>query len=153
MDSDEPARDYRERDMPCLVIGDAAIDAYLDDPGNAFDLGTLWHGFASEDMVYALWAVRREIALRQPEAAAAIGAALRASMDWGLDHLDVVIAAAQETIARPPGFYDEYYRALNYRLDRSAQRGLRAFFEACADCGLLSQSPAPEFVNEELARV
>jgi chorismate dehydratase len=153
VESDEPARDYRERDIPCLVIGDTAIDAYLDDPRNAFDLGTLWHGFACEDMVYAVWAVRRDVAARQPAAVAAIAAALRASLDWGLDHLDVVIGEAEKTIARPPGFYDEYYRALNYRLDRAALRGLRAFFEACADCGLLARSSAPEFLDEELARV
>lgn len=153
VESDEPARDYRERNTPCLVIGDAAIDAYLDDPRNAFDLGTLWHGFASEDMVYAVWAVRRDVAARQPAAIAAIASALRESRDWGLDHLDMVIEAAQGTIARPTGFYDEYYRALNYRFDRAAQRGLRAFFETCADCGLLAESPAPEFLHEELARV
>jgi len=153
VESDDPARDYREREIPCVVIGDTAIDAYLDDPRNAFDLGTLWHGFAAEDMVYAVWAVRRDVAQRQPAAVAAIAAALRESLEWGLEHLDVVIEAAEATIARPPGFYAEYYRALNYRFDRAARRGLRAFFEACADCALLAQAPTPEFLDEELARV
>jgi chorismate dehydratase len=153
VDSADPLRDYRERSMPCLVIGDSAIDAYLFDPAHAFDLGTMWHGFTGADMVYAVWAIRREVAAASPNAAAAIATALKAGLEWGLRHLDDVIARAQREIPRPAGFYADYYRALNFHFDAAARSGLRTFFDASAACGLLRQSPALSFQDEELERV
>jgi chorismate dehydratase len=151
--SDDPLRAYRERGAPCVVIGDAAIDAFLGDPEHAYDLGTLWHSFTSEDMVYAVWAVRRDVAERAPSAAAAVAESMRESLEWGLRNIGVAIAQAQKTIARPPEFYAGYFAALNYRFDRSARRGLRAFFSACAASGVLAAAPAPAFLSGELARV
>jgi chorismate dehydratase len=153
VESENPARDYRERGVPCVVIGDKAIDAYLFDPKHAYDLGSLWHEFTGADMVYAVWAVRRDAAARKPQAAAAVAAALRAALDWGLEHLDATIAQAEGTIPRPAGFYADYYRALNFRFDASAQNGLRKFFGVCASCGLLPSAPDLAFLEEELERV
>jgi chorismate dehydratase len=152
-ESADPLADYRERGTACVVIGDTAIDAYLADPAHAYDLGTLWHAFTGADMVYAVWAVRKEAAARSREAVLGVASALRASLDWGVAHIDVAIARAQEAIGRPAGFYEDYYRALNFRFDASARDGLRAFFDACAACGLLQASPALGFFDEELERV
>jgi chorismate dehydratase len=151
-ESSDPLREFRERGRPCVVIGDTAIDAYVDHPECAYDLGSLWHDATGADMVYAVWAARKEsMATRRDEIAAA-ARALRASLDWGLAHLDAVIDRAQATISRPAGFYAGYYRALNFRFDDRARAGLRAFLEACASCGLLDVAPAPVFLDEELAR-
>jgi chorismate dehydratase len=152
-ESNDPLRDFRERGMPCIVIGDTAIDAYLMHPQHVFDLGTLWHSFTGAEMVYAVWAVRREEALRDARAARAVAKALRAGLEWGLEHLDRTIAAAQRAIPRPQGFYDDYYRALNFRFDEAAQDGLRRFFAVRAACGLLASAPPLEFLSEELERV
>jgi chorismate dehydratase len=153
VESDDSLRDYRERGTACVVIGDKAIDAYLAHPQYAFDLGTLWHESTGEDMVYAVWAVRRDAAERSPAAVAAVTAAMRDAQEWGLEHLDVAVAAAQRSIPRPAGFYTGYYGALNYRFDARAQHGLRAFFDACAACGLLESAPLFGRSGEELERV
>ena len=153
VESYDPLRDFRERGMPCLVIGDTAIDAYLAHPAQVFDLGTLWHGFTGANMVYAVWAVRREAARGDAHSAAAVAKALRAALEWGLSHIDRAAAAAQAAIPRPRGFYEDYYRALNFRFDEAAQDGLQGFFEACSSCGLLERAPRLEFLNEELERV
>lgn len=153
VESDDPLREFREREIACVVIGDKAIDAQLAHPADAYDLGRLWHDFTGVDMVYAVWAVRRDVVTRSPEAVAAVDAAMRSSLDWGLEHVDVAIAAAQNTIGRPAGFYADYFSALNYRFDREAQNGLSAFFAACAACGLLAAPPALVLLNEELQRV
>lgn len=152
-ESADPVREYRERGISCVVIGDKAIDAYLSDPDHAYDIGSLWHEFTNADMVYAVWAVRRDVAERKPRAAASVAAALRAALDWGLEHLDAATAQAQRTVPRPEGFYADYYRALNFRFDMRAQDGLRTFFDVCASCGLLERAPALAFLNEELERV
>src|SRR5579863_6256822 len=153
VEADEPLRAYREHGMACVLIGDAAIDAALAYPDHAHDLGDLWHGLTSEDMVYAVWAVRRDVAERDTASVEAVAAALRASLDWSLEHLDVAIAQAQALIPRAPGFYEDYYQALNFRFDRAAQRGLRAFFGLCERWGLLVEAPQPSFFGRELAGV
>lgn len=153
LEADDPMRAYREDGMACVVIGDTAIDAALAHPDHAHDLGDLWHGLTSEDMVYAVWAVRRDFAERDPRAVEAVAAALRASLEWSLENLDVAIAQAQAAIPRAAGFYDDYYRALNFRFDRAAQRGLRAFFGLCERWGLLAEAPRPAFFGRELAGV
>lgn len=153
VESDDPLREYQERGVPCLVIGDKAIDAYLADPAHAYDLGTLWHGFAGADMVYAVWAVRREVATHSPDAVSAVGAALRAAQEWGVEHVASVIERANAAIPRPAGFYEDYYRSLNFRFDDAARSGLQSFFNVCADCGLLDRAPVMKFFNEELEHV
>jgi chorismate dehydratase len=153
VESEDPLRDYRELSTPAVLIGDKAIDAALFDPEHAHDLGTLWHGFTSADMVYAVWAIRRDAAAASPGAATAVAAALTQSLDWGLANLDAAISAAEHAIPRPEGFYAAYYRGLNFRFDERAQDGLRAFFDACTGCGLLDRTPALVFLDEELERV
>ncbi|HXW75921.1 MAG TPA: MqnA/MqnD/SBP family protein, partial [Candidatus Eremiobacteraceae bacterium] len=44
-ESGDPLREYRENGVPCVLIGDVAIDGSTSDPAHAYDLGTLWHGF------------------------------------------------------------------------------------------------------------
>lgn len=151
-ESAEPLREFRERGRPCVVIGDTAIDAYVAHPESAYDLGSLWHDATGADMVYAVWAARKDFLTARREQIAAAARALRASLDWGLAHLDAVIERAQATIPRPDGFYAGYYRALNFRFDDRARAGLRTFLEACAACGVLDRAPTPAFLDEELAR-
>ena len=153
VESDDPLREHRQRGMACILIGDKAIDAQFELPDRSYDLGALWHGLTSEGMVYAVWAVRRSVADRDPGAVAAIAEAMRASLDWGLAHLDTAVTAAQALRPRPAGFYERYYNALNYRFDRAARRGLRAFFGACATCGLIGEPPELRFFAKESALV
>ena len=144
-----------ERDgAPCLVIGDKAIDAYLrTDPTNAYDVGSLWHDATGTHMVYALWAVRREVAERRPAEVDALARSLTSAMRWGTSHRDKVIAAAQAAIARPENFYLDYYRTLTFDFDREAWHGLETFYALAAKHGLLSGAPALKVFEKDIARV
>lgn len=149
VESDDPFASYAADGSPCVVIGDKAIDAYLAAPsGDAYDLGELWCDLTGNEMVYAVWAARREAVERDPEAVHAARLALTRSLDWGERNIDEVIRSAQAQIARPPGFYGAYYAALNFRFDASAQSGLASFFTAASACGLLASVPRLDFVSE-----
>jgi len=154
IDSDDPYAAYAADGSPCILIGDKAIDAYLAAPSaHAFDIGELWTGLSGQEMVYAVWAVRRDVVTSEPDTVDAARRALTLALDWGERNIDEVVRRAQAQIARPPGFYDAYYAALNFRFDRTAQTGLSAFFEAASACALLASAPALEFVHEVTTRV
>jgi chorismate dehydratase len=154
VESDDPYGAYAADGSPCVVIGDRAIDAYLSAPsGHTFDLGELWRDLSGLEMVYAVWAARRETVERDSAVLNAAHLALTLALDWGERNIGDVIARAQAQIARPPGFYDAYYAALNFRFDRPAQAGLSSFFAAASASGLLASAPRLEFIHEVPSRV
>jgi chorismate dehydratase len=154
IESDDPFAAFAADGSPCIVIGDKGIDAYLSAPsGQAYDLGKLWRDHTGDEMVYAVWAARRDAANRDPAGVHAAAHALNAALTWGEQHRTAVIARAQQQIARPNGFYVEYYDALNFRFDPAAQAGLSAFFAAAAAAGLLEAAPPLEFLREVSSRV
>jgi chorismate dehydratase len=143
VDAEDPFAAYREAGMPCLLIGDKAIDAALATPAaESFDVGLLWHELTGKDMVYALWAARNEYVSAHREDVARVSMALDMAIQWGEANMDQVIARAQAMRSRPAGFYESYYRTLNYRLDTPALVGLSTFARLVEDVGLLSEPEA-----------
>jgi predicted solute-binding protein len=132
---------------PAFMIGDRAIDAQLGfAPGLVHDLGSLWHAWTGEDMVYAVWSVRRDVLAANPEGVREALEALVASRAWGYANPEPVIAAAQARVLRPAGFYAAYYSTLNFELDGRALQGLGRFAGELAAIGAIPSRPplAPE---------
>jgi chorismate dehydratase len=128
---------------PALLIGDRAIDAQLAlGPRHVYDLGKLWHEWTGLDMVYAVWAVRRDVLSSHPGEVAAALRALRDAHAWGIANPDRVIAAAQSTHPRGEGFYAAYYATLNFAFDERAQAGLARFAQESLAIGTL-EHPCP----------
>jgi len=143
-DSDDPYG-AAERGEPALLIGDRAIDALQNFPAaNVHDLGRAWHAWTGCDMVYAVWAVRREVLDAVPDAVVAAVASLVAAQRWGAAHPDAVLAAAQAVRPRPAGFYAAYYDTLNFAFDPQARAGLRRYFEELHALGALDEIPPVE---------
>ena len=114
-----------------LVIGDAALlltagrDAGASAPyRHVYDLGAEWKAWTELPFVFAVWVAQRAAAGEQ--ALAACGA-LRASRDWGLEHLDVLAdqAAAATGVDRPVCL--EYLSGLDYGLSYAHIAGLTEF--------------------------
>ena len=145
----DPLRHAREG-APALLIGDAAIDAIETfAPGNCHDLGRLWHEWTGHQTVFAVWAARREAYERDPEAIRACMHALTDAYTWSRSHMDDVVARAQATIARPPGFYETYYGKLNFTFHSAAQSGLAAFCRELHAIGAIHEIPSslPEAIG------
>ncbi len=133
------------RGEPALLIGDRAIDAQQTfTPAHVHDLGSHWHAWTGLDMVFAVWAVRRDVLLRHPGDVSAATDALVAAQRWGADNMDRVVAAAQATRERPAGFYAAYYETLNFSFDARARTGLARYCEELHALGAISHVPSVE---------
>jgi chorismate dehydratase len=117
------------------VIGDAAL--ILGAAGRypvEVDLGEAWKAWTGLPFVFAVWAARRRA---DGEAAAAVHAALLASRDWGLAHLDDLAEAAALATGLPPALCRHYFDGLDYGLSYRHLAGLTDFFRRLAQDGLV----------------
>jgi chorismate dehydratase len=130
---------------PALLIGDRAIDAQQTfTPAHVHDLGTEWHAWTGADMVYAVWAVRRDVLASNFDQVRRALDALCEARRWGELNFDRVLSAAQAVHPRPAGFYASYFATLNFSLDEAARAGLRRFFEELHALGAIARIPSVE---------
>jgi chorismate dehydratase len=131
--------------QPALLIGDRAIDAQQTfAPAIVHDLGLAWNDWTQSDMVFAVWAVRRDTLARHPEQVDDAMRALVASQRWGSANMDAVVANAMATHARHAGYYAAYYETLNYTFDARARAGLLRFVEELYALGAIPAVPSVE---------
>jgi chorismate dehydratase len=142
-DSTDPYAAYRDSGLPCLLIGDKAIDAFLSSgkAADAHDVGALWYEATGLHMLYALWAVRNDVAATRTEDVRSLMNALLDAQTWGGRHPDKVIAAAEGTIPRPPGFYRDYFQSIEIGADPQGWDGLEMFFKLAVKHKLLPAVP------------
>lgn len=130
------------RGHAALLIGDSAIDALLEiDRAYVYDLGTLWHEWKSEQTVFAVWAARRDVFEKNPEAVRACMHALTDAYTWSRTNMDYVVSCAQSAFARPNGFYENYFAKLNFTFHQAARSGLAAYCRELYALGLLNSIP------------
>lgn len=117
-----------------LVIGDAALKLFDDaNRGGPWgvrypyreDLGAAWKAWTGLPFVFAVWVAQRRTPVHD---ALAAHAALLASRDWGLQHLDLLSAQAALTSGVPVETCREYFAGLDYRLSYPHLAGLTEFF-------------------------
>ncbi|HRC08453.1 MAG TPA: menaquinone biosynthesis protein [Miltoncostaeales bacterium] len=126
-----------------LLIADEAL-AEMRRPSATYatDLGERWRALTGLPMVFAVWAVRREVAdARRPELEQ-LGAIIReASLRHQRDP-EGVVAAATERFPFPQDFIRHYFTRLSYDFGASERASLERFFELAHDAGELSHVPA-----------
>lgn len=147
--SDDPFGQHLADGSPCLLIGDKAIDAAEQaPPDSVHDLGELWNRLTGSGMVYAVWAARNEYVRSDLAEVRAVARALRLSLEWGLDNLDLVTKRAEALHPRAAGFYAEYYRALEFSFDAAARAALDTFIARAHAGGVLEHAPGLRFLDE-----
>jgi chorismate dehydratase len=118
-----------------LVIGDAALLlAAQGGYAHRYDLGEEWRGWTGLPFVFAVWAARRQADQR---AASRAHAALIASRDWGLAHLDLLAEAAAGVTGVSRAVCRRYLAGLDYALSAKHLAGLTHFFARLAARGLV----------------
>jgi|SRR6516162_9071464 chorismate dehydratase len=128
---------------PTLLIGDAAIDAIERFPAEVvYDLGRLWHEWSGQQTVFAVWAARRDVYESKAGAVHDCMHALTDSYTWSRAHADQVVALAQRTIVRPPGFYESYFGKLNFMFHAAARNGLAAYCRELVEIGAIPEVPS-----------
>lgn len=121
-----------------LLIGDDALRASWNNPGyRVLDLGQEWHRHTGLSMVFAVWAVRREIATERPDELKEIYHRFMESKKRGQRELAPVIAKAQERLGGSTSFWQGYYGQLSYDLGADQLEGLQTYYQHAAKLGLL----------------
>ncbi|MEK3698787.1 menaquinone biosynthesis protein [Paenibacillus sp. FSL R10-2199] len=135
----------------CLLIGDHAIRASWQDQGYyVTDLGELWKEWTGLSMTFAVWAVNRRAALRNPEAIAEIAEAFAVSKRRGLRELAPITHEACCTIGGTASYWNDYFRNLCYDFGERQQEGLNLYFRYAYEMGLLPQEVKMELWSHNL---
>jgi chorismate dehydratase len=131
-----------------LVIGDNALS------GNwgkwfeyTFDLGRLWYEMTQLPFVFAVWAVRRSFAQKNPDIVNDIHQLLLASKAEGYRNIDQVIAKGQKMTDLDHSLVKEYFDLLYCDLDEKKIIAMQLFFDSLYEQDALKQKPVLEFIR------
>ena len=131
-----------------LLIGDAALMA--DTRGlRVYDLAEVWRQKTGLPFVFAVWAVRKA-ALAEMQPGLDLRGIFRRSRDHGLTSPNVELIARQwsERMGMPEADILAYFRDnIHYQLDAECRKGLALYFQLAAECGVIPQAPALEFLE------
>jgi len=113
-----------------LIIGDKALkekwELHFD---HIYDLGRMWLELTDLPFVFALWAVRKSFADKQPEVVSSIIKLFDISKKQGNKNLEDIAKKASEILGIDIDICRKYYGLLNYNLDPLQLKGLTSFFE------------------------
>jgi chorismate dehydratase len=113
---------------PTLLIGDEAIAARdRAEATDVHDLGTAWTDWTGLPMVFAVWAVRRDVMAARPCDVEVLAQAYGQARSWGAAHRSEVVDAAMRQRPRDRHFYERYFSTLTYTIDERARAGLARF--------------------------
>jgi chorismate dehydratase len=123
-----------------LIIGDKALKekwhVHFD---HIYDLGQMWLELTDLPFVFALWAVRKSFADKQPEVVSSIIKLFDLSKEQGKKNLEDIAKKASEILGIDIDICKKYYELLNYNLDPLQLKGLTSFFEKLYHKKILSQ--------------
>jgi chorismate dehydratase len=133
-----------------VLIGDAALRATYDAPRRGLavhDLGAVWKAWTGLPMVFAVWAVRREYAEREPGLVKDVHHAFVRSRDEALAHVDQVAEQAARWEIFDAATLATYFRTLDFSLGPAALAGLTEFARRAAAAGALAGPVAASFAE------
>jgi chorismate dehydratase len=133
-----------------LLIGDDALLASWNNPGYyMYDLGELWYKHTGLWMVFAVWAVRREVARQKTELLRSVHNEFLRSKRKGFAELDEVVAQAKKEFGATAEFWKVYYTGLSYDFTPEHKKGLEYYYACAADLGLLEEAAKVEIWNAD----
>lgn len=126
-----------------LVIGDDALLYKSKEFVYKYDLSELWWDWAEKPFCFAVWAVRREFASKNPEAVRSFHHHLKQNLQRNLIDLETLIRESLNLSFLEKDFSKifGYLFNLNYGLDASMTEGLELFYRLANRLGV---SPRPK---------
>ena len=133
---------------PCafLAIGDEALK-FAKHPKYPYvlDLAEAWHSWTGLPFVFAVWIISRQ-SYQAGHFQQDPSIPLRASRDYGLQHLDLCIDSVEKCTPLDRAALKIYYQqALNYKLGPEELKGLQLFYQKIANHGFISEVPELNF--------
>jgi chorismate dehydratase len=127
-----------------LLIGDNAMQAHQYALENNLschvtDLGEAWKKFTGQQMVYALWVARLDIARDNPKAVEFFGKAMLDAKSIGLSQLPAIYEKARKRTGLPLSLMEDYFNLLEYGFGQEARKGLLTFYDYAYKSGLVDE--------------
>lgn len=138
-----------------LLIGDNAIRERLrvqeaGSPLVVTDLGQAWKDFTGDPMVFALWVIRRDFALREPERTRAAAEALLAAKRAGAAETETLVDVAHRRTGLPRLVLEDYFRIIRHELDTDYRRGLLTYYDYAYKSGLIEERVRLDIWGEDV---
>lgn len=133
-----------------LLIGDDALQIYLHAPKNfyLYDLGVEWRKLTGNQMVYALWTVKKNFAAREPELLQATYEKILRAFSYGIEHK---ADAINSVLNVKPFTFDELNKYLGgvikWDLTAEALDALKIYYRKAAALKLIDCEPTLEFAD------
>lgn len=148
---DDPVEALRHGEA-ALLIGDRALENLDAAAGlTVHDLGEEWGSLTGKGMVFALWAVRREFAEKQPGLVEHVWRLFQDSIDYSSAILGRIARDAARWERFSPQFLENYFRSLSFGLEEDLNDGLKEFYRMAAEIGELPGVPKVEFISRNSA--
>jgi len=123
-----------------LVIGDAALTQPWDLLFNyRIDLGDFWYSMTKKPFVFAVWAVQRSFAQKEPEIVKNIVSLLKQSRELGYANIEEIIEAGAEKLKLDKTFVRKYYNHLYCDFDNEKIKALETFFQFLYEENMLQE--------------
>jgi len=133
-----------------LLIGDDALHAHCKKNANnlyIYDLGEEWKRFTNLPMVFAVWAVRKDFAVRNMKKLKEIKDNFTEAIMYSLENIyDMSLKASQQSDFSPE-FLADYFTTLKFDLDERKQKGLMEYYRQAKKQGLLGEIPFLEVLT------
>jgi len=132
-----------------LFIGDDALQIYLR-PKNfyVYDIGREWKKLTGRQMVYALWAVRKNFAEKNPALLKSTYEKILRAFDFGIEHK---ADAINSVLPSKPFTFDELDKylggAIKWNLTAEGLQALKIYYRKAAALKLIDAEPELEFAN------
>lgn len=142
-----PVEDLLRAGRPALLIGDRALRASLNPPGNGkiHDLGELWYRYTGFPFVFALWILRRRAAEEHPEAVRDLLGCIAESRRRAMESLEAVAGRTPEGSWLGERRLVDYWHCMSYDLGPDHLKGLTCFFHLAVKHCLLPEMPEIRF--------
>lgn len=122
--NDTKIKDFKKHQADCdayLVIGDKAF-GLRNKFTYAYDLASEWHMFTSLPLVFALWAVKRDLSQKQI-------LSLNDALSFGINHIEDMITRMNTPNCYPFNLYNYLTKNISYVFDEQADLGLQKFYK------------------------
>ena len=133
-----------------LLIGDDALFVYLHQPKNfyIYDLGCEWRKLTGKQMIYALWAVRKDFAVAEPELLRVTYEKILRAFNFGLENKS---AAINSVLSNKPFTFEELDKylggAIKWNLTEDGLEALKLDYQKAYSLHLIDAEPELEFAN------
>ena len=132
---------FREADAALLIGDDALRVVAAPCSYYVYDLGQEWTAMTGLNMVYALWAVRKDFARQHPEEVSRVQQAFLTSLQESIIGIDDIASDIARWEPFSAAFLKQYFETLQFDFAHDLQQGLLHFYELARQGDVLKTVP------------